>query len=123
MDRARYLEMMVRAADTGSFAGAARVLDITPSAVSRGIGELERALRVTLFNRTTRQLQLTEDGQRVYDKARDVLDRLADIESTVAPARARIAGTVRVGISAAINRYVLMPRLQSFLDRFPEVRL
>lgn len=76
MDRTRRLEMLVRAADFGSFAAAARALDLTPSAISRGISELEQALRVTLFNRTTRQLQLTDDGRQVYQRAQDILERM-----------------------------------------------
>jgi DNA-binding transcriptional LysR family regulator len=123
MDRARQLEMLVRATELGSFARAAAALDITPSAVSRAIAGLEKALQVPLFNRTTRQLQLTEDGRRVYDRAKDILERLGDLETAVAPAQARIAGSVRVGISAPISRHIVMPRLAGFIDRFPEVRL
>ena len=115
--------MLVRAADTGSFAGAAKALDVTPSAVSRGIAGLERTLQVALFNRTTRQLQLTDDGRRVYERAVEILERFSDLEASVAPRTSRVAGTLRVGISAPLNRYVIMPRISRFLGRHPEVRV
>lgn len=115
--------MLVRAADTGSFAAAAKALDVTPSAVSRGIASLEKALQAALFNRTTRQLQLTEDGRRVYERAVEILERMSELESSVSPRASRAAGTVRVGISAALNRHVVMPRIAGFLARHPELRV
>lgn len=123
MDRARRLEMLVRAADAGSFATAAKAMDVSPSAVSRGIASLEKALQAPLFNRTTRQLQLTEDGRRAYERAVEILDRLSELETSVAPRTTRVSGTIRVGISAAINRHVVMPRIWSFLERHPDVRV
>ena len=62
MDRFRRLEVLVRSADAGSFARAAAALNLTPSAVSHSIAELERDLRVPVFYRTTRQLRLTQQG-------------------------------------------------------------
>ncbi|MGY4286571.1 DNA-binding transcriptional LysR family regulator [Bradyrhizobium sp. LM2.7] len=62
MNRGHRLEMLICAADSGSFAAAARIMDLTPSAVSRGIAELERELMVPLFNRTTRQLSSLRKG-------------------------------------------------------------
>jgi DNA-binding transcriptional LysR family regulator len=123
MDRIRRFEMFVRAADTGSFVAAARSLDLTPSAVSRGIGELEKLLGAALFHRNTRNLQLTEDGQRLYQQVIDLLDRLSALESSVAPNQGSVDGTVRVGLSAALNRHVVMPRLAPFLGSHPALRL
>jgi DNA-binding transcriptional LysR family regulator len=115
--------MLVRAADGGSFASAAKALDRTPSAVSRGIGELERSLQVTLFNRTTRQLRLTEDGKQIYQRAVDILERVGELEGSVRSRPARIAGTLRVGVAAPLNRYVLMPRLASFRSLYPDINI
>ena len=69
MDRVRRIELLVRAAEAGSFAKAARLLGLDPSAVSHAVTELEKELRVTLFYRTTRQLRLTEDGSRFLLRA------------------------------------------------------
>lgn len=123
MDRTHQLEMLVCAAQMGSFAAAAKALDVTPSAVSRGIATLEKSLQASLFNRTTRQLQLTEDGRRIYERAKEILERMAELESAVSPRAARTTGTVRVGLSAPLNRYVVMPRIADFLARNPELRV
>jgi DNA-binding transcriptional LysR family regulator len=123
MEQMKLLQMLVHAAELGSFAAAAKRMEMTPSAVSRGISELERELSATLFNRTTRSLQLTEDGLQVRARAAEILERLTELKGSVAKRRARVGGTVRVGVSAPINRYVVMPRLVSFLERYPEVRL
>lgn len=123
MDRIQRLDMLVRAADGGSFAAAAKALDLTPSAVSKGISELEQVMQVALFNRTTRQLQLTEDGRRVYEQAQDILERMTALEDGVASRRQQITGTVCVGLSAALNRHVIMPRLTPFLNQHADLKI
>lgn len=123
MDRTRQLEILVRAAELGSFAAAAKSLGITPSAISRSIAELERSLKTPVFNRTTRQLQLTDEGRRLVERAGDILSRLADLEDAMAPVHARTAGTVRIGIPPAISRHIVMPRLAAFCERYPDIRL
>ena len=72
MKRVHRIEMLVRAADAGSFAKAAQSLGLTSSAVSRAIGELEGELRVALFHRTTRSLKLTADGEELYRRGSEI---------------------------------------------------
>ncbi|MCS3453721.1 MULTISPECIES: LysR family transcriptional regulator [Bradyrhizobium] len=121
MNRGHRLEMLISAADSGSFAAAARIMDLTPSAVSRGIAELERELKVPLFNRTTRQLKLTQEGADVYRRAVDIVARIAELTDGFTNRRGRVSGIVRVGVQAPLSRYVLMPRLASLNDRHPEL--
>jgi DNA-binding transcriptional LysR family regulator len=123
MDRVRPLEMLVRAAETGSFAGAAAALRVTPSAVSQGIAGLERHLGAALFYRTTRQLRLTEEGEALYRQGCEILDRLAQLEGLVPRRAERLVGTLRVGANGPIGRNVIMPRLAAFLRPHPELRL
>src|SRR3989442_658396 len=123
MDRIRRLEMLRCAADGGSFAAAAKSLEVSPSAVSKGIAELEQSLGVILFNRTKRQVQLTEDGRQVYEQARDILERVDALEEGVSSRRMRVAGTLRVGLSAALNRHVILPRLAMLLNQHPELNI
>src|SRR2546425_3576462 len=87
MDRVRRIELLVRAAEAGSFAKAARLLRLDPSAVSHAITELEKELRVTLFYRTTRQLRLTEEGAEICRRGSEVLRQLADLEGARSPDR------------------------------------
>jgi DNA-binding transcriptional LysR family regulator len=123
MNRVHRIEMLVRAADTGSFAKAAQSLGITSSAVSRAIAELETELRVALFYRTTRSLRLTQEGEELYRRGRDILDKLADVESAVSRNAGRLTGVLRVGLSAPLNRHIVMPAVSAFMRRHPLLRL
>lgn len=123
MDLVRRIEIFARAADAGSFAKVASSLDVTPSAISRAIASLEKELRVPLFYRTTRLLKLTEDGEEVYRRGRDILDRLAALETAMSGAPARVTGTLRVGLSVSLSRYLVIPGLATFMRRHPALRL
>ena len=122
MDKLRRLEMVVRAADLGGFAAAAKQMNLTPSAVSRGIGELEQALRISIFNRSTRQIQLTHEGRELYERGKDVLERLATIEGTANTVDDKVTGTIHIGIMPPLSRYVVMPRIAGLLDAHPNLR-
>ena len=112
----------MRAAEAGSFARAAKLLQLDPSAVSHAIAELERELRVTLFYRTTRQLRLTEDGEEILRRGRDILNGIAELESVGGTADGQVAGTLRVGMHVPIG-HVVMPRVPEFLRRHPALKL
>ncbi|MCA3071128.1 MAG: LysR family transcriptional regulator [Rhodocyclaceae bacterium] len=123
MDRLRKLEILTRVADAGSFARAARLLLITPSAVSHAITTLERELGVVLFYRTTRQLQVSTEGAEVLRHAREALATLSRIESVSTSQRDRAAGTLKLGAPPGFARHVLMPMLPEFNRRYPDIRI
>ena len=123
MDRVRRIELMVRAAEAGSFAKAARLLGLDPSAVSHAVAELEKELRLTLFYRTTRQLKLTEDGEEMYRRGVEILHQLADLEGAASKAPEALTGILRVGMSVTMSKAIIMPRLSKFIRRHPNLRL
>jgi DNA-binding transcriptional LysR family regulator len=123
MDRIRRLELFVRAVDTGSFARAAASFEITPSAVSRAIAELEKQLGVALFHRTTRQLKVTEEGLELYQRGREILEKLDEVEGALANEPSAPKGTLRVGLNVPISRHVVMPALGTFIRKYPGLRL
>jgi DNA-binding transcriptional LysR family regulator len=123
MDMSSRLEMLVRVIDQGSLVAAGRSLGLTASAVSRGLADLERTLGVTLVHRSTRRVQLTEDGAQVYERAQDILTRLQDLESSVARGTQKVSGTLRVGMPIPLGRHIVWPRIAQFLTRYPEMRL
>jgi DNA-binding transcriptional LysR family regulator len=123
MDRLRRLEILVRATEAGSFAKAADSLNLTPSAISHSIADLESDLRVTLFYRTTRQLKLTDDGAELYRRAREILDKLAEAESALTRAPTRVTGTLRIGMPSVVSLHVVMPALPEFMRRHPDLKL
>ena len=123
MDRIRRIELMVRAAEAGSFARAARSLDLTPSAVSHAIADLEKGLGLSLFHRTTRHVRLTEEGEEVYQRGCELLRQMAELESSARKTPERVSGTLRVGVAIPLSRNVIMPLLPEFLRRHPQLRL
>jgi DNA-binding transcriptional LysR family regulator len=109
--------------DTGSFSGAAQRLGQTPSGVSRTIARLEQQLGMTLIHRTTRRLDLTEEGGWLLGRARRILAELEETERQAALARAQPAGLVRVNAATPALDHLIAPLLADFLDAYPQVQL
>lgn len=109
--------------DAGSFSGAAERLGQTPSGVSRTIARLEKQLGLTLLQRTTRRLHLTEEGAWLLGRARAVLADLANTEAEAAARRSQPAGLVRVNAATPALDHLLAPLVPAFLDAYPLVRL
>lgn len=109
--------------DTGSFSAAAERLGQTPSGVSRTISRLEDHLGMTLMHRTTRRLQLTEEGSWLLGRARSLLADLANTELEAAARRSQPSGLVRVNAATPALDHLLAPLLPEFLEAYPLVQL
>ena len=109
--------------DAGSFSAAAERLGQTPSGVSRTISRLEDHLGMTLMHRTTRRLQLTEEGSWLLGRARSLLADLANTELEAAARRSQPSGLVRVNAATPALDHLLAPLLPAFLDAYPLVQL
>lgn len=109
--------------DTGSFSAAAVRLGQTPSGVSRTISRLEKQLGMTLMHRTTRRLDLTEEGSWLLGRARRILAELDDTEAQAAARRSRPSGLVRVNAATPTLDHLLAPLMPAFLDAYPQVEL
>ncbi len=121
MDRLAAMQAFIRVADEGSFTIAAERLAISKSVVSKQIQALERHLGVRLFNRSTRQLHLTEPGIRFYERASRIIEDLADAERTVADLQARPRGRLCINVPVSFALGHLSPALPEFLARYPEL--
>lgn len=112
----------VQAADSGSFTAAAKVLGLTPAAVSKNVAALEALLKVRLFNRTTRQLSLTEEGKAFIAQTRDGLQTLEQA-SLAATQGLTPQGLVRVSCSVGFGRRYVLPLLPAFYAAYPQVQV
>lgn len=99
---------------------AARVLALTPSAVSRIVGRLEARLGVQLIVRTTRSFRLTPEGEAFARSSRRILDDIAEAESAIAD-QGRPRGRVRISMAAAHGRLVVVPLLAAFVAAHPDI--
>jgi DNA-binding transcriptional LysR family regulator len=107
----------------GSFAAAARELGGAPSTLAKAVGRLESALGVKLFHRTTRQVSLTVDGERLFLRCQRVLAEVEELQAEAAGARAAPSGTLRVDLPIVYGRRVVLPILAELLRRHPGLEL
>jgi DNA-binding transcriptional LysR family regulator len=117
------LVLFVAVAREGSFAGAARELDLDPSAVSRAIAGLEGELGVRLFQRTTRQMTLTDAGRLYLGRITPLVEELDRARDEVRSSRGDPTGVVRVTASVAFGQTCIVPRLKAFRQKFPRLHL
>jgi len=117
------MSLFVRTVEEGSFSAAARALDLTPSAVSKQINRLEDRLNVRLFNRTTRQLSLTEAGRAFYGRCTRIVADIDAAEEAVHSLHNTVRGVLRVSATVAFARVQVVPRLATFLARYPELSI
>jgi DNA-binding transcriptional LysR family regulator len=112
----------VQAADSGSFTAAAKVLDLTPAAVSKNVATLENFLQVRLFNRTTRRLSLTEEGKVFINQTRTGLNTL-DAAARGATQGLKPQGLVRLNCPVGFGRCYVLPLLSAFYAAYPDVQV
>ncbi|MDB6453682.1 LysR family transcriptional regulator [Falsirhodobacter sp. 20TX0035] len=117
------MEIFTRVAALGSFSAAARQLGQTPSAVSRAITRLEERLRVRLLVRSTRSLTPTPEGEAYLAEARQMLDRLAEMEDRIGQRGQTPRGPLRVSSTVGFGTLVVLPLVPAFLRTCPDVQL
>jgi DNA-binding transcriptional LysR family regulator len=110
-------------AEAGSFTKAGDTLGLSQSAVSRQIGALERELKSPLFHRHTRGLILTEQGEMLFQAAREMTQRLERTRAQLSETRERPSGELKVTATRGLGGHWLTPRLAEFLDQYPDIRV
>lgn len=122
MDTAESLQVFVRVAELGSFTRAADSLGTSKASVSAAVSQLEAALGTRLLQRTTRKVQMTQDGQSFYERSKQVLADIEDLQ-TMFQGEADLSGRLRVDMPLGVARHIVMPRLPEFLAAHPQVKV
>ncbi|HVO05963.1 MAG TPA: LysR family transcriptional regulator [Burkholderiaceae bacterium] len=107
----------------GGFAAAARELGTAPSTLAKAVARLEASLGLRLFHRTTRQVSLSADGERLFRRCQRVLAELEELQTEAAGTRAAPAGTLRIDMPLAYGRMVMLPLLAQLLRQHPQMRI
>ncbi|WP_259400094.1 LysR substrate-binding domain-containing protein [Salmonella enterica] len=117
------LAIFVAVVESGSFSRAAEQLGQANSAVSRAVKKLEMKLGVSLLNRTTRQLSLTEEGERYFRRVQQILQEMAAAETEIMESRNTPRGLLRIDAATPVMLHFLMPLIKPFRERYPEITL
>ncbi len=123
MDRLWAMQVFVKVVEAASFSGAARQLDLANASVTSCIRNLEGHLGVTLLQRTTRHVHVTEEGAAFYERCKMILAQVDEAETAARGARAGLRGTLRIETPFAIGHSVIGPALGKFAAQNPELRV
>ena len=122
MENLNGLLAFVRAAQSQSFAAAAERMGISASAVGKSVARLEEKLSVRLFNRSTRRISLTDEGQLFFERCQQIVSQLEEAEQELVRISAVPRGKLRI-TAPAIGYRMLLPNLPEFRQRYPDVEL
>ena len=121
MDLFKAMRVVVRVADLGSLAAAARALDLAPAVVTRLVADLEQHLGTRLMHRSTRRLRLTEAGDQYLARARQILADLDEAESLATESTAEPRGHLKMLVPPALAVHQLAKHLPRFHKQYPLV--
>jgi DNA-binding transcriptional LysR family regulator len=117
------LDIFARVARTGNMSAAGREMGLSPAVVSKRVSLLEEELGARLFQRTTRQLTLTETGEGYYKRVLDILNLVEEAEDFVNRRNDKPRGVLKVTAPTTFSRKHLAPHLADFLAKYPEIEL
>ena len=123
MDKFQEMQAFVAVVDAGSFVRAADALDISKTAVSRLVGDLEARLGTRLLHRTTRRLSLTPDGEVFHERCRQVLDDVNEAEAELTARSGEAVGRLRINVPVTFGLLHLAPLWPAFMAMHPRVEL
>jgi len=121
--RSGEMQVFAKVVETGSFSNAAKLLNLTPSAVSKLITRIEERLGVLLIQRSTRQMLITAEGKQFYDSCVRILDDIEEAEQSLAQGLEVPHGVVRVNVSLPFGTHQILPILAEFNARYPQIVL
>ncbi|EJQ2006022.1 LysR family transcriptional regulator [Cronobacter sakazakii] len=117
------LRIFVAVAEAGSFVAGGKALGLTRSAAGKALARLEAYLETRLFQRTTRSLSLTAEGHAFYHRCCQILEDLADAESSIRQNPRLAKGILRLTVSEGYGKMIVLPFIREFLHRSPDVSI
>src|ERR1700733_6091079 len=117
------IPVVLAVVDAGSFVGAGNALGLTQSGVSRAIQRLEQRLGVRLFERNAKVMRLTDVGKQFCREAGPLISRLQEVAEQTVHSATAVRGRLRVNVDPTFARLVLVPRIQAFLETYPDLQI
>lgn len=123
MNTLQQIAAFAETAKHGNFAAAARETGSAPSTLAKAVARLEAALGVKLFHRTTRQVSLTADGERLFRRCQRLLAEVDELQAEASGVRAAPSGTLRIDLPIVLGRRWILPLLARMAQRHPQLSL
>lgn len=123
MDRFHQLNAFIAVVEAGGFSAAARRTGESQSAVSKAINALEKRLGVVLFNRSTRSVTLTDQGQRYYDRTKPLVDEMDEADSELTTSTLNVSGLIRIAAASTFGRLHILPLIPDLLSLNPGLQV
>lgn len=121
--RSDELQVFIAVIDCGSISAAAEQIGQTPSAISRTLSRLESKLGTTLINRTTRRMDLTEEGRFFFEQAKGILEQMEALEERLTLHQQVPSGRLRINAAAPFMLHAVVPYMAEFRQRYPDIVL
>jgi DNA-binding transcriptional LysR family regulator len=123
MNQLSAMQVFVRVAELASFTRAAESLGLPKASASTAVQKLESLHGTQLLHRTTRRVHLTDDGQAFYERCKDLLSDMDELQSMFRRNPQMLRGRLRVDMSSGLARHFVLPRLPAFFDRHPQLEI
>ncbi|HEX8589464.1 LysR family transcriptional regulator [Pseudomonas sp.] len=121
--RSDELQVFVTVIESGSISAAAEQVGQTPSAISRTLSRLEGKLGTTLINRTTRRMDLTEEGKFFLERAKQILDQMEELEARMSVRQQTPSGRLRINAASPFMLHSIVPYVAEFRALYPDIQL
>jgi DNA-binding transcriptional LysR family regulator len=123
MDRLSELEAFLAVVEAGGFTAAGRRIGASQSAISKAIGAIENRLGVALFNRSTRNVTLTDQGRQYFDRMKPLLEEIEDANREVMGSAVDMSGSIRIAVPTTFGRLHVLPIIPNLLSTYPKLQL
>ncbi|WP_415902975.1 LysR substrate-binding domain-containing protein [Neptuniibacter sp. QD29_5] len=117
------LKVLKAVVENGSFTAASKKLNLSTARVSKAIERLESELGTVLFHRSTRHMQITDDGERCYARAINLINQWQDLKEELIESQHSPKGNLRIGVPMTWGLSELAPILDEFILKYPDIRL
>jgi DNA-binding transcriptional LysR family regulator len=123
MDKLKNMQVFCRIVELGTFAAVAREMEVSAMMISKYMRSLENSLGISLINRKTRQLYVTELGQTYYRQCKQILEDLNDLESSISQSGKLVKGVLKINTPIDFGGIYMLPVINAYQQQYPDVNV
>jgi DNA-binding transcriptional LysR family regulator len=123
MNKFKEMQVFCRIVELGTFAAVAREMEVSAMMISKYIKQLENDLGVTLINRQTRKLQITEIGNNYYRQCKKILEDIDSLECSISQLSTNVKGVLRIHVPIDFGGLYMLPVIDAYQKKYPEVNV